>query len=113
MPVWLLRQRTSKALRKKPGCRDGKLGIERHVLRDEADLQLDRVGVTLYLLACDEDLAGIRAQQSRNDRDDRRFASTVRSEQADGLSVISLKTDAGDGNQLSITLGKAFHLEHV
>ncbi len=40
----------------------GELVIERHVLRDESDLQLDRVGVTLNLFAFDEDLAGIRAE---------------------------------------------------
>src|SRR5437660_4451063 len=78
----------------------GELVIERHVLRDESDLELDRVGVALNLLAFDEDFAGIRAQQSRNDGDRCCFAGAVRSQQADGLSAIGPKTDAGDGNQL-------------
>src|ERR1700676_4631103 len=90
----------------------GKLVIERHVLRDESDFQLDRVGVTLNLLAFDEDFAGIRAQQSCNDGDGGRFAGSVRSQQADGLSAISAKTDAGDGNQLSVILRKVFHFKH-
>src|SRR5216684_3269695 len=90
----------------------GELVIKRHILRNESDLQLDRVGVTLYLLAFDEDFAGIRAQQSRNHGDRSRFAGAVRPQQADGLSAISAKTDAGDGNQLSVILRKLFHFEH-
>src|SRR5260370_9064307 len=90
----------------------GKLVIERHVLRDESDLQLDRVGVTLNLLAFGEDFTGIRVQQSWNDGDGGRFAGAVRSQQADGLSAISAKTDAGDGNQLPVILRKLFHFEH-
>src|SRR5260370_37411304 len=90
----------------------GKLVIERHVLRDESDFQLDRVGVTLNLLAFDEDFTGIRAQQSGNDGDGGRFAGAVRSQQADGLSAIGAKTDAGDGNQLSVILRKLLHFEH-
>src|ERR1700694_397341 len=90
----------------------GKLVIERHVLRDESDFQLDRVGVTLNLLAFDEDFTGIRAQQSGNDGDGGRFAGAVRSQQADGLSAIGAKTDAGDGNHLSVILRKLFHFEH-
>src|SRR6266849_891133 len=90
----------------------GELVIKGHVLRDEADLQLDRVGVALNLLAFDEDFAGIQAQQSRDDGDSGRFAGAVRPEQADGLSAISPKTDAGDGNQLSVLLRKLFHFEH-
>ena len=82
----------------------GKLVIECHVLRDEANLQLDRVGVALYLLAFDEDFAGIRAQQSRNDGDGGRLAGAVWSEQPDGFSVISPKTNAADGHQLSVAL---------
>src|SRR6202140_4700059 len=42
----------------------GKLVIERHVLRHKSDLSLDWVRVALYLLAFNEDFAGIRAQQS-------------------------------------------------
>ena len=90
----------------------GKLVIERHILRDESDLELDRVGVALNLLAFDEDFAGIRAQQSRNDGDRCRFAGAVRPEQADGLSVVSTKTDASDGNQLPVILGKVFYFKH-
>src|SRR6266849_6961837 len=90
----------------------GELVIKGHVLRDEADLQLDRVGVALNLLAFDEDFAGIQAQQSRDDGDSRRFAGAVRPQQADGLSAISAKTDAGDGNQLSVLLRKLFHFKH-
>src|ERR1700674_4427043 len=40
----------------------GELVIKRHVLWDESDLELDRVGVTLNLLPFDEDFARIRAQ---------------------------------------------------
>src|ERR1700687_767368 len=76
----------------------GELVVKRHVLRDESDLQLDRIGITLNLLAFDEDFAGIRAQQSRNDGDSRRLAGAVRPEQPDGLSAISPKTDASNGN---------------
>src|ERR1700675_2670625 len=90
----------------------GKLVIERHILRDESDLQLDWVGVALNLLAFDEDFAGIRAQQSCNDGDGGRFAGAVWPEQANGLSAISPKTDAGDGNQLSVILRKVFHFKH-
>ena len=41
-----------------------------------------------HLLAFDQDFAGIRAQQSRDDGDGGGFAGAVRSEQTDGLSAI-------------------------
>ena len=80
-------------------------------LGNQPDLQLDRVSVALNLPAFDEDFAGVRAQQSRNDGDSSSFSGAVRPQQPDGLSTIRLKTNAGNGNQFSIALRNPLSLQ--
>src|SRR5277367_5847099 len=89
-----------------------KLVVQRHVLRNQANFQLYGIRITLYLLAFDPDFAGIRVQQSRNDGDSRRFAGTIRPQQADGLSIIGLKADAVHGCELSVAFCKSVYFKH-
>ncbi len=86
--------------------------VERHVLGDESDLQLDRVGVARDRAALDQNFAGIRAHQTGNDGDGCGFPRPVGPEQANGLSLSDAKGDSVDRGQLSVALDKTLNLKH-
>ena len=98
-------RRTRHGVKRREKCQvivSRKLIVESDVLGDETDLELNRVGITLDLLAFNEDFATIRTQQSRNDRDRGCLAGAVRAEKANGLSGVSPETDAADGDEFAV-----------
>ena len=89
----------------------GEVGVDRQFLRDEADRRLRRDTAGGQALAGHERFAGIRLEQPGDDRDGRRLAGAVRSEQPVTLAGRDLEADTVDGLDIAEALTQALATE--
>jgi hypothetical protein len=89
------------------------LFVQRQVLRDEADLSFQRIGVAGEALALDEHVATVGGHQSGNHRHRGRFARAVWTEQRDEPPAFDRKRHIGHGDERAESLLQASDFEHV
>jgi hypothetical protein len=83
---------------------DRHLGVERGVLRQEADALADLVRRGDGVDAADFDRAGARSKIGREDAKGGRLAGTVQAEKADGFAVSDLERDRSQGAFTAVEL---------
>ena len=87
------------------------IGVDRQLLRHEADRRLGRDAARGQALAGHERLARVGLEQPGDDRDRRRLAGAVRPEQPVALAGRDLEADAVHGLNIAEALAQVFAVE--
>ena len=87
-------------------------GIQRQILRHDADQPLDLIGLFDDIVTVDAGIAFGGREQAGEHGDGRALARAVRAEQAEDFALLHGETDAFDGHVLAIFFDQVFDFEN-